>query len=165
MATEILTLGHSRHPWPRFLDLLQAAKVEIVADVRSLPRSRFSPHFNRDRMAAALKSAGIGYEWLGRELGGRPPEPDLYDAKGRARYDVMARTERFREGLARLLALANGRCVALLCSEEDPNACHRHLLVGRALAAQGITLRHLRGDGRVQSDEEVGSTPAGLFDP
>jgi uncharacterized protein (DUF488 family) len=164
VALEILTVGHSRHPWPRFLALLQAGGVELVADVRSVPRSRFSPHFNRESMKGALESAGIAYEWLGRELGGRPPEAEFYDAAGHVRYDLLAATDRFRQGLERAKLLAAGARVALLCSEEDPNACHRHLLVGRALAAEGVMLRHLRGDGRVQSDVELASMPPGLFD-
>ena len=164
MGLEVFTVGHSRHPWPKFLRLLEEAGIELVADVRSLPRSRFCAHFNRERLVEALKAAGIGYGWLGRELGGRPSEPAFYDPHGKVRYDLLARTERFREGLERVKELAAGRRLALLCSEEDPNACHRHLLVGRVLASEGVTLRHLRADGRVQTDDDLGRTPADLFD-
>jgi len=76
----ILTIGHSRHPLERFIALLQEAQVTTLADVRSAPMSRFSPHFNRGALVASLAAQGIAYVFLGKELGGRPQHQRLFTA-------------------------------------------------------------------------------------
>ncbi|MCY3925114.1 MAG: DUF488 domain-containing protein [bacterium] len=130
----------------RFVGLLQGAGVEVVADVRSLPFSAFAGQFNRVPLRRSLEGAGLDYVFLGRELGGRPAEAEMYDEQGRVRYDAVAATARFEAGLARLVAGARRYRVALMCSEEDPAECHRSLLVGEALRRAGlpVSLRHIR---------------------
>jgi len=158
-AATIWTVGHSRHELPALLGVLHGAGIEVVADVRSQPFSRYNPQFNRERLRAAMQEAGLGYVFLGTELGGRPPEPGLHDSQGRVRYGALARTERFSAGLRRLLAEADRHRVAVLCSEEDPRRCHRRLLIGRALVSHGICVRHIRGDGSVAGEEQLGPLP------
>jgi uncharacterized protein (DUF488 family) len=82
----ILTIGHSRHPLERFMSLLEEAQVTAVADVRSAPMSRFSPHFNRGALAASLAAQAIAYIFLGKELGGRSQQQSLFTA-GVADYE------------------------------------------------------------------------------
>lgn len=79
----IWSVGHSNHDMSRFLELVRGAGVEVVADVRSQPFSRFNPQFSRHELWAALRRAGLDYVFLGEELGGRPLEEELYDADGR----------------------------------------------------------------------------------
>jgi uncharacterized protein (DUF488 family) len=155
----IWTVGHSRHELPTLLGVLRGPGIELVADIRSQPFSRYHPQFNRERFAAALSEAGLGYLFLGAELGGRPPEPEFYDGDGHVRYGALAGTERFTAGLRRLLAESDRQRVAMLCSEEDPRRCHRRLLVGRVLTARGIPVRHIRGDGSVIREEDLGPLP------
>src|SRR5262245_3956504 len=150
----ILTIGHSRHPWERFTALLEGADVETIADIRSAPRSRFSPQFNKEAMAAALAARNIEYLFLGSELGGRPQSQALY-TDGVADYDKMAAAPEFRLGLERLMEAAARRSVAAMCSEADPLECHRCLLVGRALAEQGADVRHILASGKVVTHAEV----------
>jgi uncharacterized protein (DUF488 family) len=153
---EIYTVGHSNHSAEHLCSLLIDHRVEVVADVRSVPRSAYAPWHDRRNLARSLELVGIEYAFLGAELGGRPPEDDFYDDEGHVRYDLVAASPRFRRGIERLLELAGHRRVALLCSEEDPEHCHRRLLVGRVLAADhNVTLRHIRGDGRVETEERV----------
>jgi uncharacterized protein (DUF488 family) len=154
-TTCVWSIGHSNHDMPRFLELLRGVGVEVVADVRSQPYSRFSPQFNRREFKEALAEAGFAYAFLGDELGGRPPEPDLYDADGHVLYGEVAESERFRSGLDRLLSGAGRFHVAMLCSEEDPTNCHRRLLVTRVLAGQGIAVVHIRGDGSAETESEL----------
>ena len=71
----------------------------------------------------------------------------------------MAKSERFASGLERLLTGAGTYRVAILCSEENPENCHRRLLIGRVLADRGISVLHIRGDGSVISDEDLGRPP------
>ena len=75
----IYTIGHSNHPAERFIALLRQHDIGALADVRSTPFSRFNPQFNRERLAAALRDAGIQYVFLGQELGARTKEREFYD--------------------------------------------------------------------------------------
>ncbi len=154
MPTPILTIGHSRHPIERFLSLLEGAKVTAIADVRSAPMSRVSPHFNKKALAASLEGQGIAYLFLGQELGGRPARPELY-TDGVADYEKMAASPEFRAGLAQLSEMAERRRVAAMCSEADPLDCHRCLLVGRALAEAGIEVEHILSSGEIASQAAI----------
>lgn len=154
---KLWTIGHSNHAAERFGALLQQHGIESVVDVRSQPYSRFSPHFRQSRLRELLSGMGIGYLFLGNELGGRPKEPGLYDDSGNVLYDRVARTERFAEGLRQLMDAAATQQIAAMCSEEDPARCHRRLLITRELlnADTPPTVMHIRGDGRVVSESEM----------
>jgi uncharacterized protein (DUF488 family) len=154
--TEIWTVGHSRHEMSALVDLLRRHRIDVVADIRSHPSSRHNPQFNRKNLQSSLLAAQIEYVFLGQELGGRPPEPEFYDAKGHVLYSAVAKSDRFASGLERLLTGAGTYRVAILCSEENPEHCHRRLLVGRVLADRGVTARHIRGDGSVISEDDLG---------
>jgi uncharacterized protein (DUF488 family) len=150
----ILTIGHSRHPLDRFIALLKGAGATTVADVRSAPVSRFSPHFNKAALAASLASRGIGYLHVGKELGGRPESPALY-TDGVADYEKMAATLAFSAGIERLVEEVGRERVAVMCSEADPLDCHRCLLVARALAVRNFDIGHVLGSGEVMPHEMV----------
>ena len=145
----VLTIGHSNHPLETFLGLLEPRRVTALADVRSAPYSRFNPQFNREPLAAALKGHGIRYVYLGRELGGRSDDPACYEG-GRIRYDRLARTARFREGLERVMRGAAEHRIALMCAEKEPLDCHRTLLVARALEERGVDVAHILADGGLE---------------
>lgn len=167
VMSSVFTIGHSNHAIAHFLGLLALRKVEVLVDVRSSPASRFSPHFDESALRASLLRVGVRYLSLGRECGGRPAEGAFYDDEGYVRYDRVAASERFGEGIRRLETGITRFRVALMCSEEDPLGCHRRLLIGRVLMARGIEVRHLRGDGRVETEREVAlrETPqAALFE-
>ena len=150
----ILTIGHSTHPAERFLALLRGAGVTAVADVRSAPYSRHAPQFNNDALKGELRSAGIAYSFLGKELGGRPRDRQFF-RDGVADYEKMAATEEFQRGLDRVVEGARKYRVALMCSEQDPLDCHRCLLVGRALSQRGVTVRHLLAGGEVLDHGQI----------
>ena len=150
----ILTIGHSNHPLPRFLDLLGRAEVTAVADVRSAPVSRFAPHFNKARLAESLHERGIAYVFFGQELGGRPGQSALF-TDGVADYERMASVPAFRSGIERLIAGAQSHRIAALCAEADPLDCHRCLLVGRALTEAGADVGHILSSGEIISHEQA----------
>ena len=159
----VWTIGHSNHALDHFLALLTAHAIEVVVDVRSRPYSRHTPHFSRDPLREDVTNAGMRYLFMGRELGGRPANPSLYDEEGHVRYDAVSRTPDFTEGIARLRQGIGRHRVALLCSEDDPIHCHRRLLVGRVLRDDGVSLLHIRSDGQVESEDAVDARerPAG----
>ena len=99
--SHVLTIGHSNHAAADFLALLRRHAATAVADVRSAPYSRFNPQFNRETLRHALTEAGIAYVYLGLELGGRSDDPACYE-DGRIRYDRVAETRNFKDGLRRL---------------------------------------------------------------
>jgi uncharacterized protein (DUF488 family) len=105
-------------------------------------------------MREALAARGVEYIFLGKELGGRPQGSTLY-TDGVADYEKMAASPEFRLGLERLMEAAAGSNLAAMCSEADPLECHRCLLVGRALAEQGVEVRHILASGEVMTHAEV----------
>lgn len=149
------TIGHSGHSSERLVELLRAHAVEVVVDVRSAPYSRVHPQHAKAALSSSLSEAGLAYRFLGRELGGRPDDPVLYDADGHVRYDELAGTAAFRQGIDRVVELAADRRVCLLCAEEDPLGCHRRLLVGRVLCGSEVQLMHIRGDGSVVAERDL----------
>jgi uncharacterized protein (DUF488 family) len=157
----LYSIGHSRHTLEHFLGLLAAHQIAVLVDVRSQPYSWHAPQFNRQRLEPAVAAAGLRYVFLGWELGGRPAERDFYDAAGHVLYERVARAPRFADGLARVAAEAARARVALLCSEEDPAACHRRLLLGPVLARRGLPLDHIRGDGRLETEAALQCAEAG----
>ncbi|AEG16704.1 hypothetical protein Desku_3214 [Desulfofundulus kuznetsovii DSM 6115] len=151
----VYTIGHSNHTLSHFLGLLWKYGIEVVADIRSQPYSRYVPHFNQKKLERVLTRSGIKYLYLGKELGGRPKEPEFYDEGGIVNYSRMAESEPFQRGMACLIEELSKYRVTLMCGEEDPTMCHRRLLVGRALAGQGITVYHIRGDGQLETEAQL----------
>jgi uncharacterized protein (DUF488 family) len=154
-SPRVLTIGHSNHTVGHFLSLLKALAIQVAVDARSQPYSKYATRFDHEALKLALQDAGIRYLYLGRELGGRPEGDEFYDGDGHVLYDRVAASSLFQEGLSRLERGIREYKVALLCAEENPAACHRRLLVGRVLFDRGIQVEHIRGDGRIQSEEEV----------
>jgi uncharacterized protein (DUF488 family) len=153
-AFDLLTIGHSNSPAPRFIAMLRAAGADAIADVRSLPVSRFCPWFSAKTLAPLLAGEHMDYLFFGEELGGRPRDPALY-CEGAADYkiadyDAMARQGSFQAGLERLLHDAARHRLCLMCSEREPLDCHRCLLVARALAARGASIGHILYDGSIE---------------
>jgi DNA-binding LacI/PurR family transcriptional regulator len=166
----LFTIGHSNHEMPEFVALLARHGVDVIADVRSQPYSRFHGQFNREPLAASLKEAGIRYVFLGRELGARREERESYDG-GQASYDLIGRLPAFRAGLERLRRGVASHRIALLCAEKDPISCHRTILVCRHLRSDPIGIRHILEDGSLETHGQaelrllakVGLPPDDLF--
>ena len=159
----VFTIGHSNHSAKKFVGLLKGHRIEVLVDTRSRPYSSHAPHFNTEYLKTTLSGYRIGYLFLGLELGGRPAGEEFYDTQGRVDYVRVERSQPFLDGIYRLEREIINRRVALLCSEEDPAGCHRKLLVGRVLSERGVAVRHIRGDGDVQTDGEAASHQPALF--
>ena len=153
--TEIFTIGHSNHSLEKFIFLLCSNAISAVVDIRSSPFCSYARHFNGEAIKAALKERGIKYLFLGDALGGKPKEAEFYDETGMALYGKIAGTQKFQEGIKRLLNGISKHKVALLCSEENPENCHRRLLVGRVLQEKGVNIIHIRGEGSTQTEGEL----------
>lgn len=154
-GSTVFTVGHSNHPLETFLALIERHAIDLVVDVRSSPYSGYASEFNRETVAAHLASRRVEYLFLGDALGGRPEGEAFYDEDGYVLYDRLSQSPGFQRGMGRLLERIRDSRAALLCGEEDPTQCHRRRLVGRVLGQRGVNVLHIRGDGRLQSEEEV----------
>lgn len=151
----LFTIGHSALPASRLVELLESHSIDTVVDVRSQPYSRIHPQHNRESLRDVLRSRQIRYAFMGDTLGGRPQDQRHYDEQGHVNYSSWSDSPEFRSGLSRLIRCLDTYRVALLCSEEDPNDCHRHLLIARALLErgwEGSAILHIRAKGRVISE-------------
>lgn len=150
----VLTVGHSSRTLSDFRELLAAHKVKRVVDVRSVPRSRHNPQFNRETLPARLRRAGIGYVYLRKLDGLRRPRRDSsnlgwHNASFRGFADYMG-TADFEAGLDRLLKLAREKRCAVMCAEAVPWRCHRSLIAD-ALLVRGISVQHILSGKRLQA--------------
>jgi uncharacterized protein (DUF488 family) len=135
------TVGHSTHPIEEFVGILQTHDVRQLVDVRTMPRSRRVPQFNKENLAASLQAAGILYRHMPGLGGLRHPKPDSTNtgwrnASFRGYADYM-QTPEFREHLEKLIELAAQSPTAIMCAEAVPWRCHRSLIAD-ALMARGI---------------------------
>lgn len=148
----LFTIGHSTHDFSTFLGLLTRYEIEVVADVRSRPFSRF-PWFGRPALQEELKANGVRYVFLGTELGARRDERECYIGH-RADYSLIAQTAAYQKGIERLRNGVSRHRIALMCSEREPLDCHRTILVCRH-AKEFADISHIRADGRLESHAEV----------
>jgi uncharacterized protein (DUF488 family) len=143
MNIEILTIGHSTRPLDQFIDILKAHGVLLVADVRTIPRSRHNPQFNSDALANSLKASGIDYVHMPGLGGLRHARKDSVNqgwenASFRGFADYM-QTGAFEESLRELVEAAKERRTVIMCAEALPWRCHRSL-IGDALFTRGIAV-------------------------
>jgi uncharacterized protein (DUF488 family) len=167
---QLFSIGHSNHPIECFLDLLGRHRIEVLADVRSRPYSRFVPHFSKERLARRLQEAGVDYLYLGAELGGKPVRGEAPSAA--PDYAARIAEPGFQGGIARLLAAACERPTAMLCRERDPLDCHRLHLVARYVRPRVSDILHILPDGSLEPQaateqrllERAGRAALPLFD-
>lgn len=156
----LFTVGHSNHELTHFIELVRAHGVDVIADVRSSPYSKFNPQFNQTLLKSALREAGMKYLFLGNELGARRSEPECYK-DGRAVYDRIDKTTTFVEGLTEIRNRVQAEDLALMCAEHDPLTCHRTILICHALRHDRMDIKHILKDGSI---ETMSSAEARLLD-
>jgi uncharacterized protein (DUF488 family) len=142
----VFTIGHSTRPIEAFIRLLKDHRVQRVIDVRTIPRSRHNPQFNRDQLSPALHRARIHYRYMPGLGGLRRARRDSINlawrnASFRGYADYM-QTSTFRESLDRCTTLAKRERVVLMCAEGVPWRCHRSLIAD-ALLARGIEVSEI----------------------
>ena len=154
----LFTIGHSGHQMSAFTALLNQHRIDIVADVRSQPYSKFHPQFNRETLAEALIPAGVKYLFMGRSLGARREEPESYrinEYGKQARYDLICKLATFREGLDSLRRGLRSHRIALMCAEKDPLTCHRSILICHQLRSDSIDIQHILEDGSLETTSQA----------
>lgn len=140
------TVGHSTHPIEEFIGILQAHGVRRLVDVRTIPKSRHNPQFNRESLQSSLPAVGIDYRHLPGLGGLRHPRKDSLNtgwrnASFRGYADYM-QTPEFSKNLEELIELASESPTAIMCAEAVPWRCHRSLIAD-ALLARRITVQEI----------------------
>lgn len=143
----IHTIGHGRHPFDYFLELVRRYEIEFLCDVRSVARSRW-PQFNGLVLAELLRNNGIGYEHLPETGGKTRPKPDDLE-----------------RGIGRIIEIASDVRTVMMCSESKPLSdhkiprakCHRVGMLAPMLRAKGVErIIHILPDGRaIEIDESA----------
>ena len=150
----VLTIGHSTHPIDEFVAMLEAHGVDLLIDVRTVPRSRHNPQFNCDALPASLAEAEMRYlsmTGLGGLRHARADSPNTAwrNASFRGYADYM-QTAAFRKNLDQLIELAQETQAAIMCAEAVPWRCHRSLIAD-ALLVRGIPVEHIMSRTAVQA--------------
>jgi len=149
---EILTIGHSTRPIAEFVGLLVENGVEILVDIRTIPKSAHNPQFGGAVLKKTLRKHGIEYRYL-KDLGGlRKPRKDSIHTGWRNRsfqgYADYMESAEFKAALAELLAISKTALPAIMCAEAVPWRCHRNL-VADELVFEGHGVGHILGPGKV----------------
>lgn len=153
MPLIVMTIGHSTRPIKTFIHLLKAHQVKRLVDVRTVPRSRHNPQFNRSELSPVLHSARLHYRYMPGLGGFRHAGPDSlntgwHNASFRGFADYM-QTPEFRKHLDDLIELARSERIAIMCAEAVPWRCHRSLIAD-ALLARGVEVREITSAIRTQ---------------
>lgn len=149
----VMTIGHSTRTIEEFIGLLRAHSVSRIVDVRTVPRSRHNPQFNKDSLPVSLEEVGLGYVHLPGLGGLRHARPDSINMAWRNTsfrgYADYMQTPEFEESLEELIGWAHHDRLALMCAEAVPWRCHRSL-IGDALLARGIQVEDIMSSTRAQ---------------
>jgi uncharacterized protein (DUF488 family) len=156
MALPFHTIGHSTHPLEEFVAVLRAADVTLIVDVRTVPRSRTNPQFNRETLPESLAPSGIGYEHVAALGGLRSKKHDVprdtnafWENDSFHNYADYAMSEDFRTGLAHLREIGHAQRCAIMCAEAMWWRCHRRIISDYLLAA-GESVLHIMAPGKIE---------------
>ncbi len=139
----IYTIGYAGADIERFVKILSEKQVEILIDVRSVPKSQYFYQFNNNLLSKTLADVGIQYENWKQEFGARQDNMDFY-TDNILDYDKFAKSQQFQSGLEKIKDLVNqNKNICLMCAEIDPINCHRAILCGKELYANGLNIEHI----------------------
>jgi uncharacterized protein (DUF488 family) len=155
MDSTLFSIGHGNKSIDEFVEELKSFDIAYLVDVRTSPYSKWSPHFNQPVLQSSMKNVGIAYVYMGDVLGGLPNDSSCY-TNGRIDYAKMACKDTFKTGLERLIVANNkGLKLAIMCSESEPDMCHRSKLIGQELRKRDIIINHIVGTQKSISQIDV----------
>lgn len=163
---ELYTIGHSSHNLNYFLYLLRKFRINSVVDIRSVPFSKYVPHFNKDRLKNFLSLNHIHYIYMAKEFGLIQENINLLHSEGYLDFNKMSKSETFKKGILRLkIGIDKGYKIAIMCAEKDPLDCHRSVLISPAIIKEGYSVIHILPDGRRETHEELEHRLLNLYFP
>ncbi len=150
----VLTIGHSDMAVEYFVGLLEYRHVKHLVDVRSEPYSKIADWATKKNLARVLAKDDIEYHYLGDKLGGKPADPEVWKGE-KVDWELLRKKEYFVWGIEDLILIAARAQTAIMCSEENPQFCHRSLAVAPSLEARGVEVAHIRHNGSLQSESSL----------
>jgi len=156
-AHPFYTIGHGTRPLAEFVELLQSIGVTLLIDVRTVPRSRTNPQYNRDALPASLAPFGIDYEHVAALGGLRSRSPTVpapvnafWQNQSFHNYADYALSDAFGAGLQHLRERGHAKVCAIMCAETLWWRCHRRIITDYLLAS-GEAVFHVLGPGHVEA--------------
>jgi uncharacterized protein (DUF488 family) len=150
---EIFTIGYAPHTLDSFFDVVQKHKINVIADVRSSPYSKFKADFNQNVLDNFLKTKQIRYVFFGDVWGARIDDRECY-VDGNVDFNLVAQSQKFKDGMLRIIKGMENFRIALMCAEKDPLTCHRAILISRNIQLSGIGVQHILAEGNLEEHHE-----------
>ena len=164
MKSSLYSIGHGNKTIEKFVYELKQFDIEYLVDVRTTPFSKWNPQFNQNNLKYILRENNIGYIFLGDKIGGLPSDKSCYTEKGKIDYKLVRKKNFFKEGLERLVMAHSKQIkIATMCSETNPEECHRSKLIGKELLSKGIDTNHILNQDELKSQSKINSALFGLF--
>ena len=151
----VYTIGYGNRSIVDFGLLLNKYGIKYLVDLRSKPYSRYKQEYSKASLEYNLEKQHIRYVYMGDTLGGRPEDTDCYK-DGKVDYEILREKDFYRRGISRLRSAWEKQLpVALMCSELNPEECHRGKLIGKTLVEQGLPVSHIDETGGVKTQDDV----------
>lgn len=154
----VYTIGYAGVTIDRFIQILKDKRISLLVDVRSIPKSQYFYQFNNNLLSKTLADVDIKYENWKDEFGARQDNLNFY-TDNILDYDKFSKSQQFQKGISKTKKLVtDGKNVCLMCAEIDPINCHRAILCGKEIYANGIDVTHIiakrNGETYFESQEE-----------
>lgn len=150
---EIYTIGYSTFIIESFLAVLRKYSIDVIADVRSSPYSKYKPEFNKNELKHTLNNHNFNYVFLGDQCGARIKAPECY-IDGKADYNLISKHPLFIQGINRIKKGIEKYRIALMCAEKDPITCHRMILICKNLKIPEIQIFHILENTNLESQQD-----------
>jgi uncharacterized protein (DUF488 family) len=146
----IFTIGYGGRQFDDFVAILLKYRIDSILDIRSNPFSRFQPRYNKANLQSLLSEQGIEYLYKGDVLGGKPRAGMFYHSNGVLNHDLINITKSYQNAIDEVITLAtNYENICLLCSELNPDNCHRKTLIGKTLSKRNVFVNHINAKGDI----------------
>ncbi|MEG2935009.1 MAG: DUF488 domain-containing protein [Clostridium sp.] len=153
---EIYTIGHSNYTVERLIDMLRYYHIDCVVDIRGTPYSKYNIQFDKETIKETLTNVGFIYIYMAKELAAKRENKISYYDEGYSDFEKVVLEEEFKKGIERIRdGCKKGYRIALMGAMQDPNRCHRSILVGRALRDNGFKVKHILDDYSIASQEDM----------
>jgi uncharacterized protein (DUF488 family) len=162
----IYTIGHSSHDNIYFLGLLRKYNINCIVDIRSVPFSKYVPHFNKNVIKKFLDSNNINYVYMADEFGAIREDKNLFNQKGYLDFEIIKHTKSFKDGIVRInTGIDKQFVICLMCTEKDPLDCHRSIMIAPELVKNEFMVNHILPDGSIETQQELEKRLLQLYFP
>lgn len=153
---EIYAIGHSNYTLERFMNIIKGYNINCIADIRTVPYSKYNIQYNKEAFQAKLKLYDISYVYLGDELGVKRKDKKSYNNEGYADFDKVIKEPLFKVGIERLkIGIEKGFKIAIMGAVQDPIRCPRAILIGRELVNEGIDVKYIMHEGTIKHQDDI----------